>query len=114
MRATWFVTHDTPLLERLRANRNYELGIHPNFNWLLVGDQRNGANAIEVIERLMRIVPEARCVRSHSMTQSTGLLQAFSDAGLTHDANHFVRHRPAWSKIVALERHGTRSVLLGG
>ena len=88
--ATWFITHDTPLLERLRANPNYELGIHPNFNWLLVGDPRNGANAIEVIERLMRIVPEARCVRSHSMMQSTGLLQAFADAGLTHDANHFV------------------------
>lgn len=88
--ATWFVTHETPLLERLRDNPCYELGIHPNFNWLLSGDARNGANASEVIERLMRIVPEARCVRSHSMTQSTGLLQVFADAGLTHDANHFV------------------------
>ncbi|TSE31339.1 hypothetical protein LCC91_03300 [Tepidimonas taiwanensis] len=27
--ATWFVTHDTPLLERLRDNPRYELGIHP-------------------------------------------------------------------------------------
>lgn len=88
--ATWFVTHNTPLLDRLRANPNYELGIHPNFNWLLAGDPRNGANSAEVLERLMRLVPEARCVRSHSMTQSTGLLQAFADAGLTHDANHFV------------------------
>lgn len=90
LQATWFVTHDTPLLERLRANPNYELGIHPNFNWLLAGDPRNGATAAEVIDRLMYVVPEARCVRSHSMTQSTGLLQAFSDAGLTHDVNHFV------------------------
>jgi hypothetical protein len=88
--ATWFVTHDTPLLERLRANPKYELGIHPNFNWLLSGDRRNGANAAEVIDRLMQIVPEARCVRSHSMTQSTVLLQAFANVGLTHDANHFV------------------------
>jgi hypothetical protein len=94
--ATWFVTHDTPLLERLRANPQYELGIHPNFNWLLSGDPRNGANAGEVIEGLMQTVPEARCVRSHSMAQSTGLLQAFADAGLTHDANHFV---PASSNV---------------
>jgi hypothetical protein len=88
--ATWFVTHHTLLLQRLRENQNYELGIHPNFNWLLSGDPRNGASATEVIDRLIQIVPEARSVRSHSMTQSTGLLQAFADAGLTHDANHFI------------------------
>jgi hypothetical protein len=88
--ATWFVTHDTPLLERLRANPRYELGIHPNFNWLLTGDARLGADAREVVKRLQAIVQEARCVRSHSMAQSTGLLQVFSDAGLTHDANHFI------------------------
>lgn len=93
---TWFITHDTPLLKRLRANSNYELGIHPNFNWLLAGDCRNGSNVAEVINRMMQIVPEARSVRSHSMTQSTGLLQAFADAGLTHDANHFI---PASSDI---------------
>ena len=33
--ATWFVTHDTPLLERIRSNPRFELGIHPNFNGLL-------------------------------------------------------------------------------
>lgn len=94
--ATWFITHDTPLLDRLRANPNYELGIHPNFNRLLAGDFRNGRSAEEVISQLMQLVPEARSVRSHSMTQSTGLLQAFVSAGLTHDANHFI---PASSGI---------------
>ncbi len=87
---TWFVTHDTHLLGRLRANPNYELGIHPNFNGLLSGDLRQGATAVEVIERLLRFVPEARCVRSHSTAQSTVLLQSFANAGLTHDANHFI------------------------
>lgn len=33
--ATWFVTHDTPLLKRLRENPKFELGIHPNFNNIL-------------------------------------------------------------------------------
>jgi len=28
---TWFVTHDTPVLERLRENPKFELGLHPNF-----------------------------------------------------------------------------------
>ena len=66
--ATWFVTHDTSLLSRLRQNSKFELGIHPNFNWLLEGDDRNGRNAREVIERLLAIVPEATSVRSHAMT----------------------------------------------
>ena len=96
LNVTWFVTHDTPILARLRENPQYDLGIHPNFNWLLAGDTRGGANAVEVVDRMMKIVPDAKCVRSHSMAQSTGLLQIFSDAGLTHDANHFV---PASSDV---------------
>lgn len=90
--ATWFVTHDMPVLKRLRANSKFELAIHPNFNFLLEGDSHNGKNAREVIERLMEIVPEAKSVRSHSMTQSSGLLNLFDNFGLTHDVNHFVPH----------------------
>lgn len=88
--ATWFVTHDTPLLERLCKNDNFELGIHPNFNFLLHGDPCKGANAEEVVNPLLEIVPEAKSVRSHSMTQSSGLLQLFQDKGLSHDCNHFI------------------------
>ena len=33
--ATFFVTHQTDLLERMRNNSQFELGIHPNFNYLL-------------------------------------------------------------------------------
>ena len=88
--STWFVTHDTPVLARLRANPLIELGIHPNFNFLLQGDSRNGANAEEVLDRMLALVPEAKTVRSHSMTQSTPLLDMFLRKGLTHDANHFI------------------------
>lgn len=88
--ATWFVTHDTDLLERLRENIKFELGIHPNFNLLLNGDSKHGKTAEEVIERLMCIVPEARTVRSHSMTQSSLILDLFKKFGLTHDSNTFI------------------------
>lgn len=88
--ATWFVTHDTPLLERLRSNPFFELGIHPNFNSLLEGDLSKGANASEVLDRILAVVPEAKCVRSHSMTQSSLLLSLFRQKGLTHDCNHFI------------------------
>jgi hypothetical protein len=88
--ATWFVTHETAMLERLRCNPRFELGIHPNFNFLLTGDPCNGANADEVLDRLLAIVPEATAVRSHSMTQSSVLLDLFARRGLTHDCNHYV------------------------
>ncbi len=87
---TWFVTHDTPILDRLRANPKFELGIHPNFNFLLQGNETGYKNAEEVIEQLLRIVPRARSVRSHSMLQSSRLLNQFIEQGLTHDCNHFI------------------------
>lgn len=89
-RATFFVTHDTKLLNRMRKNPNFELGIHPNFNFLLNGSHELGANYKEVIERLLEIVPEAKSVRSHSVTQNSHILGAFQELGLTHDSNHFV------------------------
>jgi hypothetical protein len=92
--ATWFVTHDTPLLKRLRENPKFELGIHPNFNNILAGrpDPTNGKNAEETVVRLLSLVPEAKSVRSHSMTQNSTLLQIFFDKGLTHECNHFIPH----------------------
>lgn len=87
---TWFVTHETPLLTRLRGNPSFELGIHPNFNFLLNGDSRAGRDALEVVDRLMDIVPEAKSVRSHSTTQNAGLLDLFVRRGLTHECNAFI------------------------
>jgi len=92
--ATWFVTHDTPILRRLRANPLFELGIHPNFLPLLMnGDRVKGDTAAEVLDRLMDIVPEATAVRSHSLVQSGPLLQLFRERGLTHDANSFIHEK---------------------
>lgn len=88
--ATWFVTHDSPLLERLRTNPKFELGIHPSFNFLLEGNPGNGRNIEEVTNRLLAIVPDAKSVRCHSMTQNTRILQLFCDKGLVYDCNHFV------------------------
>lgn len=94
--ATWFVTHATPLLDRLRANRRFELGIHPNFNPLLSGTAPPSRDAGSVVAELMAIVPEATSVRSHSLVQGGRLLELFRAYGLTHEANAFV---PAASGI---------------
>jgi hypothetical protein len=39
---------------------------------------------------MLEIVPEAKTIRSHSLTQSTHLLSLFSELGLTHDSNIFI------------------------
>ncbi|WP_417820431.1 hypothetical protein [Terasakiella sp.] len=95
--ATWFVTHQTFMLDRLRENPKFELGIHPNFNFLLQGDTRNGVDARDVIQRLMDIVPDAKAVRSHSMTRSSVLTDLFAQFGLTHDVNQFIPHSSGMS-----------------
>lgn len=93
VKATWFVTHSTPVLDRLRANPNFELGAHPNFNPLLNGgSSENAGGARKVLDALLEIVPEAKSVRSHSLTQSSILLDIFKEYGFTHDCNHFIPH----------------------
>jgi len=107
--ATWFVTHATPLLGRLRNNPDFELGIYPNFNFLLDGDNRAGKNAEEVLDRLLTLVPEAKCVRSHSLTQSSRLIDMFSHKRFTHECNTFIPANSGialkpWSSFCGLTR----------
>ena len=87
---TWFVTHDTPVLNRLRDNPRFELGIHPNFNFLLQGSEVGGRSAEDVIEKALETVPEARSVRCHSMAQNSVILNQFKEHGLEYDCNHFI------------------------
>lgn len=87
VRATFFVTHYTPLLDRMRENPKIELGIHPNFNFLLNGDFRLGKNIDEVIEFYIRIVPDAISVRSHSLTRNSYLMLALKKFGLVYELN---------------------------
>lgn len=85
--ATWFVTNDTPILDRLRHNPLFELGIHPNFNLLLEGSDRMGSSPVEVIQRIKEVVPEATSARSHSLVHGTQILNLLVQFGITHDLN---------------------------
>ena len=89
--STWMITHETPLLGDLRNSPGVELGIHPNFNGLLEGhDTRGFASARAVIKDLMALVPDAKVVRSHSVVQSSRLLDLCGEHGLSHDVNMFI------------------------
>ncbi|MEI2738967.1 MAG: hypothetical protein V9F01_09290 [Chitinophagaceae bacterium] len=86
IKCTFFCTHYSEVL--LNADRNlFELAIHPNFNPLLDG---KAGNSDEVLDKILAIYPESRGVRSHSMLQSTGLINLFSRKGLIYESNHFL------------------------
>ena len=69
---TFFVTHRSPVLHRLRRAPGVELGIHPNF----LDASTHGATPSEVLETVLDLVPEAKSMRTHSLMQSTPLLTA--------------------------------------
>ena len=69
--ATWFVTHASPAIERLRETPElFELGIHPNF----LPGSTHGNSVDDIIAHCMNLVPEAKSVRTHALVQSTPLL----------------------------------------
>jgi hypothetical protein len=68
--STWFATHPSPALERLRQDPLVEVGIHPNFQ----ERSTHGSTAAEVLGYCMRLVPDAVSMRTHGLVQSSRLL----------------------------------------
>ncbi|PHR69820.1 MAG: hypothetical protein COA66_14165 [Arcobacter sp.] len=90
IKATFFVTHETSILERMRKNPNIELGIHPNFNPLLKGDFKYGKNIDEVMQYYKSIVPESVSVRSHALTQNSTYLSLLKKYNITYECNSYI------------------------
>ena len=85
--ATWFVTHDTPVLEEI-AKRNdlFEAGIHPN---CLQGSS-HGSTDEEVLSHICSLLPEARSMRTHGLYQSTSFLELAAAGGIERDVSLFL------------------------
>ena len=68
--ATFFATHKSDILEDIRRDPMFELGIHPNF---LPGSS-HGKTRQEVLDHCLDIVPEACAMRTHGLYQDSSLL----------------------------------------
>jgi len=88
VKATWFITHLSPAVERLRAAADlFELGLHPNF----LPGSTHGRSPEEVLGHLRSLLPEAVSMRSHGLVQATGLLvKAASEYGVEVDSSLFL------------------------
>lgn len=84
----WFVTNQCKALALMRKHQHlFELGIHPNFH----PNSTQGTGFLEVMKYLMKIVPEARSMRTHGlMTSSAWLLQASSKFNIKYDFSCFL------------------------
>lgn len=85
-KCTLFSTHNSYAV--IKSNKKlFEVAIHPNFNPLLTNSEKTVS---AVLSELLDIHPDAKGVRSHSMMQSSIILQEFADKGLIYEANHFL------------------------
>ncbi|WP_321469664.1 hypothetical protein [Halarcobacter sp.] len=84
--ATFFVTHETPLLEKIREYDFFELGIHPNFN----DNSSHGSNFKEVIDYCLNIVPGAISCRPHGLMVSSNKLIYMMKKGIQIDCSIFM------------------------
>jgi len=75
-KATFFITHKSPTIDEI-LSKGHEVGIHPNFQ----AGSTQGAHPVEVVGRLLDLLPEARAIRTHGLVQGsllfTEVLSAF-------------------------------------
>lgn len=85
LKSTWFVTHQSLTLDRMRAEpRLFELGIHPN----CLPKSNHGSTEHEVMSFMRQLVQEAVSMRTHGLYQSTGfLIRAARDFGIEVDSS---------------------------
>jgi hypothetical protein len=91
--ATWFLTHDSPAVSRLRQHApHFELAWHPNF----FPGSTHGASEHEVLAYCGRLAPEATVMRTHGLLQSTRLLDTLRrTTGIRTDVSLLLRHQPS-------------------
>lgn len=89
IKCTWFVTHESPAIERLKESEYFQLGIHPNFH----AGSSHGESEEEVMEFCKKLVPGARVARMHALHQNSYLLRKLQRVfGIDIDCSLFLPH----------------------
>ncbi|MBF0326577.1 MAG: hypothetical protein HQL42_16105 [Alphaproteobacteria bacterium] len=109
VKATWMVTHDSPAIDRLRSFPDlFELGIHPNFG----AGSSHGTTVPEILDSCLRMVPGARVMRTHSLHQSSPILDLVTQlTPVVVDLSLFLPHHANLHPVIARTgpgRHLTR------
>lgn len=89
VKSTWFITHESAAVNSLSGHSALiERGIHPNF----MTNSSHGASYSEVMQNIKKIVPDAKCVRTHALYQSNPLLKLMCvEHNIKIDSSLFLR-----------------------
>lgn len=85
---TLYVTHETDVLNKMKEC-HLELGIHPNYNRLLMGEDP-GENYSNILKNIKKIIPDAITVRSHALTSSSIIVSQYKNFGIRYDLNTII------------------------
>jgi Polysaccharide deacetylase len=100
--ATWFVTHASSAVARLRAHEGFELGLHPNF----LPGSTHGDTVADVLQHCLELVPDATSMRTHALVQSTPILtEVLARTPIRVDASLFLP-RAVHVEPIAYRWHG--------
>ncbi|MFP4477660.1 MAG: hypothetical protein ACLFOY_19025, partial [Desulfatibacillaceae bacterium] len=104
VRATWFVTHDSPAIRRLQEHPElFEIGIHPNF----LPGSTHGHNPEQVLDFCQALVPSATSMRTHGLFQYTNLLNmVMKKTRIRVDVSLFLPAYPVPRPFVHPTEHG--------
>lgn len=87
------VTHKTNVFQG--GGQRLELGIHPNYNSLLMGNNTD-ENYMHVLKSMKEIVPDAITMRSHALSSSSIIVSKYSGFGIQYDLNTLI---PAYAGL---------------
>ncbi len=93
---TYFVTHKSEFIERLRAENRIELGIHPNF----LPNSSHGDSYEEVIDTVLKLVPDARAFRAHRCFDVAIVTDMLFRRGILYDSNLITKLQPGLGPIL--------------
>jgi hypothetical protein len=89
IKCTWFVTHESAAVDRLKESKYFELGIHPNFH----EGSSHGKTEDEVIQFCKKMLPKTRVVRMHALHQNSYLLRKLqNEYDIDIDCSLFLPH----------------------
>lgn len=102
VKATFFATHRTDYNKEI-IKKGHILGIHPNF----LPSSSHGNEVKEIINNCLNFSPDAWCMRSHSLVQSSPLLHDIFKQypQLTLDVSLFM-HRSNFAHLVKWDFYG--------
>jgi len=86
VKATWFATHRSQVIDWLEKEDLFEVGIHPNF----CRNSTHGTTEDEVLKYIRELFPEAISMRAHGLYSNTKLLHKCAKLGIKVDVSIFV------------------------